>query len=196
MLFNNLSEVFDYQQNCPLCNHIMPLYCVPRFIQESSNILNIENNKCFLYIVRAYAESLVLDIYNNTYHLENILSPIKNDTKTVILNGRKISFNRKCLHCSGKFKFQTAPLNFTVNSDKFNKPQLTKLEFDLLESEDNLIRVVNDYEHNETSLLKITYKKNPYVAKHYAPIVIPLTEFNFTNQEKLLNKIKTLITLS
>lgn len=194
MKFESLSSFFKHSTHCVICKNVMPLYCLQRNNNEVVPF-RIENDKCELTLLRKIAGGIHLFLDENKYVPGN--NSQSGELLSKAANFKQIVFSRKCHMCLYNYEMTTVPLYFT---DKVNfapvKLAYTKFSVPDINSNKDFVKVTNNLENKQTYLVRVYFEGKAFLAKHTAPVIVPLVNFNFDDHQKMVNKIKTLLTLS
>jgi len=97
--------------------------------------------------------------------------------------------------CECGFRVKTSPLSFGEDG-YVNSLDLEILSFKLRKNDNSYLKISNDYKYKKTTVVDISIMPpyNTLTKGGYAEL--PLINFGKMDKEKILHKIKTLITFS
>lgn len=194
MIFNNISDFFKYNSYCMFCEMPMPLL-FKDIRSDEDNIFpcSVENNHLKINILRTTIGSLEINIKDNSYHAAK--SNKKLSELSMALNAKKIVFIKKCERCSFNVKIRTSPLSFN-NNGYLGYIKLNLMRFQIDIDKFNRKIISNDYINNKTSIVDIQLDAPYFAASFGGYIELPLINFDFTEKNKIVQRINTLITFS
>lgn len=199
--FNNLQELWDYCAFCPVCQEscrkvqpqIGPTNYSVQSIEKLGNILEIKTSIRFRG--GKFAVDFNIDCMSNTVQSTITAHPDDGDEPPQGAN-RAFTFLRLSSDCekcgcthsnSGEMEI---PFNGTISSVSLDREGLYLLELD------DKFHLTLIYDRRAMLVSRCYMEPGSMAIDDNKVLELPLVRFDFTNMDKVVNKIKTLILFS
>lgn len=181
MIFNNCNDFLNFISECPNC-HEKLLLTAHAYYAKVGVPVEFKKDEIYFKVSKANISiDLTIDVYSNKYMTKTNKTTLSHMPS---LSVRKVVLRKECV-CE-KFLMETNPLEF---DRKMHPLTLDILSFSIQLDKEKIYLIVNSYSNKITTITKIINPPSLFPSQ----IDIPLVEFNFTDFEKLKNRIKTLL---